>query len=106
MKPIAGGEAVTLEHKQGEVWFIDFWATWCPPCQAPMAHNQKMLEEHGDKWGDKLKIICISIDKTAEAVVKHTDSKGWTKPIHYHRAESDCSKQYSVNGVPHVMLID
>ena len=25
---------------------------------------------------------------------------------HYHRGESDCSKVYSVNGVPHVMLID
>jgi len=41
---------------------IDFWATWCPPCQAPMAHNQKMLEENGEKWGDKVKIIGLSID--------------------------------------------
>ena len=32
VKPIAGGDAVTLEHKKGEIWFIDFWATWCPPC--------------------------------------------------------------------------
>ncbi len=52
----------TIEHKPGQVMLIDFWATWCPPCQAPMAHNQKMLEEHGARWGDKARIIGISID--------------------------------------------
>jgi hypothetical protein len=28
-----------IEHKQGEVILLDLWATWCPPCQAPMGHN-------------------------------------------------------------------
>ena len=50
---------------------IDFWATWCPPCQAPMAHNQEMLEHHAERWGDRVRIIGISIDKSPEAVVKH-----------------------------------
>jgi thiol-disulfide isomerase/thioredoxin len=26
------GGKTNLEHKQGEVWLLDFWATWCPPC--------------------------------------------------------------------------
>jgi len=25
-------ETCSLEHKEGEVWLLDFWATWCPPC--------------------------------------------------------------------------
>ena len=37
--PLGKTDAVSLEHKQGEVWLLDFWATWCPPCQKPMAHN-------------------------------------------------------------------
>jgi len=86
--------------------FIDFWATWCPPCQKPMAHNQEMLEENGEKWGDKVKIIGLSIDKDAPTVKTHVDNKGWTKPIHYHRAKSDCSDVYQVRGVPHVLLVD
>jgi thiol-disulfide isomerase/thioredoxin len=97
---------VNIEHTAGDVLLIDFWATWCPPCQGPMAHNQKMLEEHGEKWGDKVKIIGLSIDKDAEVVRKHVEAKGWGKPIHYHRAASKYGDTYKVNGVPHVMLVD
>lgn len=104
--PVKGGEPMDLEHKEGEVWLIDFWATWCPPCQRPMQHNQDMLAKRNAEWGDKLKIIGISIDQTKEAVDKHVESKGWTSVKHYWRGESDCSQVYGVQGVPHVMIID
>uniref|UniRef100_A0A7S3IZY9 Thioredoxin domain-containing protein n=1 Tax=Strombidium inclinatum TaxID=197538 RepID=A0A7S3IZY9_9SPIT len=104
--PINGGDPINLEHKEGEVWLIDFWATWCPPCQAPMAHNQEMLTKRKADWGDKLRIIGISIDQTAEPVVKHVEAKGWADVEHYHRAGSSCSNQYGIKGVPHVILVD
>merc|ERR1712070_475687 len=96
----------TLEHKQGEVWLLDFWATWCPPCQKPMAHNQEMLEKREKDWAGKVRIIGLSIDKEADAVTKHVEAKGWNKVEHFHRSDSNCSEVYSVQGVPHVMLID
>ena len=71
-----------------------------------MAHNQEMLEHHGARWGDKVRIIGISIDETAEAVVKHVKAKGWSKVEHYHKAGSSCDDDYGVQGVPHVVLID
>lgn len=101
-----GQEKITLEHKDGQVWLIDFWATWCPPCQRPMAHNQEMLEKRGQEWGSDVRIIGISIDQDKNKLKSHVNDKKWTSVEHYHRAGSKCSEQYSVNGVPHVMLVD
>ena len=50
-----------LLHKAGEIWLLDFWATWCGPCQPAMAHNQNMLEHHPE-WKGKVRILGISLD--------------------------------------------
>ena len=100
------GEGDSITHKEGDVLLIDFWATWCPPCQAPMAHNQTMLEKKAAEWGSTVRIIGLSIDQTMDKVVDHVKAKKWESVEHYHRHESDCSTVYGVRGVPHVMLVD
>ena len=100
------GEETNIVHKTGEVMLVDFWATWCPPCQKPMAHNQHMLEQNGERWGDKVRIIGLSIDSSVDVVQKHVKAKSWEKVEHYFRAGSSASKDYGVSGVPHVLLID
>ena len=34
---------------KGKVVFINFWATWCPPCRAEMPSIQKLYNEYGGK---------------------------------------------------------
>jgi len=36
-----------------------------------------MLEHHAERWGDKVRILGISIDKAASDVVKHVEAKKW-----------------------------
>lgn len=102
------GENVTFEHKDGEVILLDFWATWCPPCQGPMAHNQEMLTKNAGKWGDKVRIVGLSIDNDLETVKSHVTNKGWTKVEHYHARNGKCTgdKDFGVRGVPHCLLLD
>ena len=99
----------TLEHHAGEVMLIDFWATWCPPCQKPMAHNQEMLEKHaaaGD-WKN-VRIIGMSIDQDKEKLIKHVEDKKWTSVEHYWARNGTCTadKTFQVRGVPHCLLVD
>lgn len=65
-----------------------------------------MLEHHGDTWGDKVRILGVSIDSSSQDVVKHVNTKGWKKVEHFHRDASTCSNDYGVSGVPKVVLID
>lgn len=102
------GTECDVTHEQGQVLLLDFWATWCPPCQGPMAHNQKMLEEHGEKWGGKVRLIGLSIDQTAQKVKDHVENKKWTSVEHYHVRNGKCvaDKEFGVQGVPHVAIVD
>lgn len=40
------GKAVILEEYKGKIIFINFWATWCPPCIAEMPSMQKLYDDY------------------------------------------------------------
>ena len=106
VKNIRTEEDISINHNPGQVILIYLWVTVSRDCQRPMSDFQEMLDHHGERWGDKVRIIGISIDETADAVVKHVDAKGWTKVEHYRRASSSISKDYGVKGVPIAALVD
>ena len=72
-----------LQHRKGEVWLVDFWATWCPPCQQPMEHNQQMMKRNAKKWGPDVRIICVSCDKDSNKLLSHVNAKKWTDIEHF-----------------------
>ena len=102
------GSETVIKHEPGQVILLLFWATWGPPAQAPMAHNQKMLEDNKEKWGDKVRIIGLSIDQTPDKVKSHVEAKGWTTVEHYHIRNGKCNadKEFGILGIPQANLID
>ena len=68
---------VTFEHKDGEVILLDLWATWCPPCQAPMKHNVDMLAKAKPEWKDKVRLCGFSVDQGLDKLKEHIITKGF-----------------------------
>ena len=56
------GEEVSIE--KGEVYIVEFWATWCGPCRASMPHLSKLQE----KYQDYATIIGVSDEPLATVV--------------------------------------
>ena len=71
-----------------------------------MANYQTILEENGEAWGDKVRIITLSTDKDATKAKQHVNAQGWNKPIHYWQAKSLFKNIYKFDGIPHMMIID
>jgi peroxiredoxin len=55
---------VRLSDYKGKVVLINFWATWCQPCQAEMPHLQDIYDDLKDKG---FEILSISIDEARDA---------------------------------------
>jgi peroxiredoxin len=53
------GRSVSLSDYAGKVVLIDFWATWCVPCEAEIPHLQDLYEKHKDAG---FVVLAISMD--------------------------------------------
>lgn len=65
-----------------------------------------MMVNNKGKWGEKIRIVGISMDKSPEIVKNHVKKQGWTAVEHYFIGNSISSHEYGVEGIPHVVLID
>ncbi len=72
------GQIVSTAQLHGKVAIVNFWATWCPPCQEEIPEMMELQKQ----FQGKLQIIGVSMDDgPAEAVKQFADKVGMNYPI-------------------------
>jgi peroxiredoxin len=72
------GQPVDSSKYRGKVVLVDFWATWCVPCEAEIPHLVEWQANHG---GDGLQVVGFSMDDTAGPVKKYVEQHKMQYPI-------------------------
>jgi len=96
------GKTWTLSELRGQVVFVNFWATWCPPCVKEMPAMQEL---NSSLPPDKFKMLAI-LYNDAPAMAENLVAKlNLTFPILID-PQNMAARSYGLTGVPETFIID
>jgi thiol-disulfide isomerase/thioredoxin len=96
------GHSVSLSQFKGKAVFLDFWATWCGPCQMSMPEVEKMERDYAGKG---LQVLGMNVDEDPSVVGPFVRQMGSRHPVLL-VGSSGVDGQYQVSGIPAFFLID
>lgn len=103
------GNTHTISEYKGKVIFLNFWATWCPPCRMEMPDIEAIYEEYEKNSGD---IIILGVaapnlgkEGSEEDIKKFLKDNGYTYPVVFDQT-GDILGQYSIQAFPTTFVID
>jgi cytochrome c biogenesis protein CcmG, thiol:disulfide interchange protein DsbE len=98
------GKAVRLSDFAGKVVLVDFWATWCSPCQESMAELEQLHRKYRDRG---VVVLGISMDTGGDAASRVRDFAN-KHHLTYLMLMDDkkTSASYAVYNIPATYLLD
>ena len=64
------GKPFTVADAKGQVLFVNFWATWCPPCREEMPSMLQLGQELAARHPGKFRMVAVSVDEEWPIVQK------------------------------------
>ena len=108
------GETHTLSDYKGKVVFLNFWATWCPPCKDEMPDIEALYEAQGFNAGD---VVVLGVanpktdeypnnsDGTVQDVTDFLSQNGYTYPV-VMDTTGEVFSAYGITAFPTTFMID
>ena len=96
------GDSITLSDFRGKSVFVNFWATWCPPCRAEMPDIETIYQEYKDK---DLVVIGVDLREAPDSVRRFVEDGGynWTFVID---SDGEVATSYWVASIPTSFFVD
>ena len=95
-------ESLSLSELSGKVVLLDFWASWCGPCQQEAPTLTQVYQEYRDK---KVEFVGIDIWDGRLDALNHIERFGVLYPNGIDR-EGTIAINYGVKGIPEKVFID
>ncbi len=99
---LGGGDPLALEDLRGKVVLINFWATWCKPCEDEMPAMERL---YAGLAGADFELLAVSVDETSAPVEAFRERLGLSFPILLD-PERRVSDAYQAYRFPETWLID
>lgn len=96
------GRALSLSGLKGKVVLLDFWATWCGPCEETIPNLVELYRRHR---ASGLEIVGVSLDDDERDVPAFAAENGMRYPIVVD-SEKRLLDSYQVRSVPTTVLVD
>ncbi len=97
------GEEIKLDDFEGKLVLLDFWASWCKPCQKEAENLKKLYDTY--RQDDRFVILGLSVDKDISAAKEFVERKNLKWHQGYIGIESQLPKKYRIAGIPTLFLI-
>lgn len=98
------GQQLSSSSLKGKVVLVNFFATWCPPCQKELAEVRKTL---WPKYKDNkhFALLVIGREHTDADLSKYNEKKGFTFPLYPDKNRSIYGA-FAKNLIPRSYLVD
>lgn len=99
----ATGRTFSQGDLENKVLFVNFWASWCPPCKEEMPSIESLYRELGGN--DKFQMITILYRESYQDGISYVRENRYTLPV-YSDGNGSAARAFGVTGVPETYVID